>query len=114
MIIVIPVRGQTKEKSKCVGIIACEGIAALWRTLCFRVYCNNGCKFGLKAVSGREGWWRSVIVKEGKEVSGGQLDEVLVPYPANQVVRVILILREPELTLFADDIEDLRGKLVPR
>lgn len=33
---------------------------------------------------------------------------MLVPYPADHVVRVILILREPELALFADDIEDLR------
>lgn len=55
-----------------------------------------------------------MVVKEGKEASGGQLDEVLVPYPADQVVRVILVLREPELTLFADDIEDLRSKSVPR
>ena len=46
-------------------------------------------------------------VKEG-EASGGQFDEVLVPYPADQIIRVILILREPELALFADDIEDLR------
>ena len=39
--------------------------------------------------------------------SGGQLDKMLVPYPADQVVRVILILRQPELALFANDIEDL-------
>ena len=48
---------------------------------------------------------------EKGEVSGGQLDEVLVPYPADQVVRIILILREPELALFADDIEDLSEQI---
>ena len=41
------------------------------------------------------------------EDSGGQFDKVLVPYPADHVVRVILILRQPELALFANDIEDL-------
>lgn len=49
-------------------------------------------------------------MKEG-EASGGKLDEVFVPYPADQVVRVILILCEPELALFADDIEDLREQV---
>lgn len=45
-------------------------------------------------------------MEEG-ESSGGQLDKVLVPYPSDQVIRVILILRQPELALFANDIEDL-------
>ena len=45
-------------------------------------------------------------VEEG-EASGGQLDKVLVPYPSDHVIRVILILRQPELALFANDIEDL-------
>ena len=49
-------------------------------------------------------------MKEG-EASRGQLDEVLVPYPADQVVGVILVLREPELAFFADDIEDLRWQV---
>ena len=44
---------------------------------------------------------------EKGEASGGQLDEVLVPYPTDQVVRVILVLRQPELAFFANDIEDL-------
>lgn len=47
-------------------------------------------------------------MKEG-DASGGQLDEVLVPYPTDHVVRVILIFREPELAFFADDIEYLRN-----
>ena len=49
----------------------------------------------------------AVDVAEGREASGGQLDEVLVPDPANQVVRIVLVLREPKLALFANDIEDL-------
>ena len=44
---------------------------------------------------------------EKGEASGGQLDKVLIPYPADQVVSVILVLREPELAFFANDIEDL-------
>ena len=48
---------------------------------------------------------------KGGEASGGQLDKVLVPYPADQVVRVILILREPELALFANDIENLSEQI---
>lgn len=43
--------------------------------------------------------------------SRGQLDEVLVPYPADQVVSVILILRKPELALLANDIEDLEHEV---
>ena len=36
---------------------------------------------------------------------------MLVPDPADQVVRVILILGKPELAFFADDIEDLKGQV---
>lgn len=43
--------------------------------------------------------------------SRGQLDEVLVPYPSDQVVSIILILREPELALLANDIEDLEDQV---
>lgn len=40
----------------------------------------------------------------------GQFGKVLVPDPADLVGRVILVLREPELPLFTDDIEDLASR----
>ncbi len=36
-----------------------------------------------------------------------QFDKVFVPDPADLVCRVILIFGEPELAVFANDIEDL-------
>ena len=44
---------------------------------------------------------------DGGLASRSKLDKVLVPDPADQAVRVILVLRKPELALFANDIEDL-------
>lgn len=44
---------------------------------------------------------------EAGESSRCQLDEMLVPNPSNLVVKVVLILRKPELALLADDIKDL-------
>jgi len=36
---------------------------------------------------------------------------VLVPYPADQVVGVVLIFGEPEFAFFADNVEDLEGRV---
>lgn len=36
---------------------------------------------------------------------------MLVPYPADQVVRVVLVFCKPELAFFADDIEDLKEQV---
>lgn len=43
--------------------------------------------------------------------SRSKLDKVLVPNPADQAVRVILVLCEPELAFFANDIEDLSNQV---
>lgn len=37
----------------------------------------------------------------------GNLDEMLLPYPAHLSGIVVLVDGEPELSLFADDVEDL-------
>lgn len=42
-------------------------------------------------------------------VSRGQFGKVFVPDPADLVGGIVLILREPEFALFADDVEDLEG-----
>ena len=49
-------------------------------------------------------------VEEG-QASRSKLDKVLVPDPADQAIRVILVLCEPELALFANDIEDLTDQV---
>ena len=53
----------------------------------------------------------AVKVASEEEALGGQLYEMLVPYPADQIVRIILILREPELALFADNVENLNKQV---
>lgn len=37
---------------------------------------------------------------------------MLVPYPANQVIRVVLVLGKPKLALFTNDIENLEDMSV--
>ena len=51
------------------------------------------------------GLWDRVVIEGGPLM--GQLDKMLVPDPSDLVSGVILILGEPKLTLFTNDIEDL-------
>ena len=44
-----------------------------------------------------------------KFASRCQFGKVFVPDPADLVGVIVLVLREPELALFADDVEDLEG-----
>ena len=39
--------------------------------------------------------------------SRGQLDKMLVPYPANQIIRVVLVLCKPKLAFLTNDVENL-------
>lgn len=48
------------------------------------------------------------------ERSRCELDKVLVPYPADLVGGVVLVLGEPKFAFFANDIEDLGGVSVKR
>ena len=55
-----------------------------------------------------------LVVVDGEEegqASRSKLDKVLVPDPADQAVRVILVLCKPELALFANDIENLSDQV---
>ena len=53
-------------------------------------------------------------VEECEDVLGrylrSQFGKMLVPDPADRVGRIVLVLREPEFTFFADDVEDLEEK----